>query len=91
MIPLAEGEKDQRIREADGYRLKRINEAEGDAARFSALLAEYTKAPEVTLRRIYIETLQDVMPGIRSKIIIDEQTRSILPFLKLDTQTGEQR
>ena len=91
VIPLAEGEKDQRIREADGYRLKRINEAEGDAARFSALLAEYTKAPEVTLRRIYIETLQDVMPGIRSKIIIDEQTRSILPFLKLDTQTGEQR
>ena len=40
MIPLAEGEKDQRIREADGYRLKRINEAEGDVARFSALLAE---------------------------------------------------
>ena len=48
VIPLAEGEKDQRIREADGYRLKRINEAEGDAARFSALLAEYSKAPEVT-------------------------------------------
>jgi len=74
VIPLAEGEKDQRIREADGYRLKRINEAEGDVARFSALLAEYSKAPEVTRRRIYIETLQDVMPGIRSKIIIDEQT-----------------
>ena len=48
VIPLAEGEKDQRIREADGYRLKRINEAEGDVARFSAILAEYTKAPEVT-------------------------------------------
>ena len=69
MIPLAEGEKDQRIREADGYRLKRINEAEGDVARFSALLAEYSKAPEVTRRRIYIETLQDVMPTIRSTII----------------------
>jgi membrane protease subunit HflK len=89
VIPLAEGEKDQRIREADGYRLKRINEAEGDAARFSALLAEYTKAPEVTLRRIYIETLQDVLPGIRSKIIIDEQTRSVLPFLNLDAQKGD--
>ncbi len=75
VIPLAEGEKDQRIREADGYRLKRINEAEGDVARFSALLAEYSKAPEVTRRRIYIETLQDVMPRIRSKIVIDEQTR----------------
>ena len=90
VIPLAEGEKDQRIREADGYRLKRINEAEGDVARFSALLAEYSKAPEVTRRRIYIETLQDVMPSIRSKIIIDEQTRSILPLLNLDAQKGEQ-
>src|SRR6201987_3942434 len=89
VIPLAEGEKDQRIREADGYRLKRINEAEGDAARFSALLAEYIKAPAVTRRRIYIETLQDVMPGIRSKIIVDEQTRSILPMLNLDSQKGE--
>jgi membrane protease subunit HflK len=86
VIPLAEGEKDQRIREADGYRLKRINEAEGDAARFSALLAEYHKAPEVTRRRIYIETLQEVLPGIRSKIIIDEQARSILPLLNLDAR-----
>ena len=90
VIPLAEGEKDQRIREADGYRLKRINEAEGDVARFSALLAEYSKAPEVTQRRIYIETLQDIMPNIRSKIIIDEQTRSILPLLmNLDSQKGD--
>jgi len=86
VIPLAEGEKDQRIREADGYRLKRINEAQGDVARFSSLLAEYTKAPEVTMRRIYIETLQDVMPSIRSKIIVDEATRGILPFLNLDSQ-----
>jgi len=89
VIPLAEGEKDQRIREADGYRLRRINEAEGDVARFSALLAEYSKAPEVTRRRIYIETLQDVMPSIRSMIIVDEQMRSILPLLNLDSQKGD--
>src|SRR5689334_15451365 len=89
VIPLAEGEKDQRIREADGYRLKRINEAEGDVARFSALLAEYIKAPEVTRRRIYIETLQDVMPSVHSKIIVDERTRSILPFLNLDSPKGD--
>ncbi|MFC1685191.1 FtsH protease activity modulator HflK, partial [Pseudomonadota bacterium] len=88
VIPLAEGEKDQRIREADGYRLKRINEAEGDVARFSALLAEYSKAPEVTRRRIYIETLQEVMPGIRSKIVVDDQMRGILPLLSLDAQQG---
>jgi len=91
VIPLAEGEKDQRIREADGYRLKRINEAEGDVARFSALLAEYTKAPEVTRRRIYIETLQNVLPDIRSKIIVDEQSSGILPLLNLDSPTGGER
>jgi membrane protease subunit HflK len=86
VIPLAEGEKDQRIREADGYRLKRINEAEGDAARFTSLLAEYSKAPTVTRRRIYLETMQEVLPGIRSKIILDEQASGILPLLDLSTR-----
>ena len=89
VIPLAEGEKDQRIREADGYRLKRINEAEGDVARFNALLTEYLKAPEVTRRRIYVETLQAVLPGLRSKVIVDDEARNILPLLNLDTQDGE--
>jgi membrane protease subunit HflK len=91
VIPLAEGQKDQRIREAEGYRVKRVNEAEGDVARFSALLAQYSKAPEVTQRRIYIETLQDVMPSLRSKIIVDERTRGILPFLNLDSQKGDKQ
>ena len=88
VIPLAEGEKDQRIREADGYRLKRINEAEGDVARFAALFTEYGKAPEVTRRRIYIETLQAIMPNIRSKIIVDERTHGILPLLNIDPKEG---
>ncbi|EHK2773811.1 FtsH protease activity modulator HflK [Vibrio vulnificus] len=89
VIPLALGEKDQRIREADGYRLKRINEAEGDTARFNALLLEYVKAPEVTLRRIYLETMQVVLPNIRTKIIIDERTNSILPLLDLNKIQGD--
>jgi len=89
VIPLALGEKDQRIREADGYRIKRINEGEGDVARFNALLAEYIKAPEVTRRRIYIETMQEVLPKIRSKIIIDQQTSNILPWLDLNASQGE--
>jgi len=89
VIPLAEGEKDQRIREADGYRLKRINEAEGDASRFNALLTEYEKAPEVTRRRIYIETMQEILPKLQSKIIVDEQTQGILPLLNLDALNGE--
>lgn len=84
VIPLAEGEKDQRIRAADGYRLKRINEAEGDAARFNAVLVEYSKAPEVTRRRIYIETLQEVLPGLDSKLIVDEKSQQILPLMHLN-------
>lgn len=88
VIPLAEGEKDQRIREADGYRLKRINEAEGDVARFNALFTEYSKAPEVTRRRIYIETMQEVMPSIQSKILVDDELHSLLPLLNFDAQQG---
>jgi len=83
VVPLAEGEKDQRIRAADGYRLKRINEAEGDAARFNSVLTEYLKAPEVTRRRIYIETLQEVLPGLDSKIIMDSEAKQVLPLLPL--------
>ena len=90
VIPLAQGEKDQRIREADGYRLKRVNEAEGDVARFSALLAEYAKAPEVTRRRIYIETMQSVIPKTGRKVIIDDQARSVLPLLNLAGRSGGQ-
>jgi len=86
VIPLAEGEKDQRIRAADGYRLKRINEAEGDASRFTAVFAEYQKAPEVTRRRIYIETLQEVLPGLESKIIVDENSQQVLPLINLTNQ-----
>ncbi|MEJ2385859.1 MAG: FtsH protease activity modulator HflK [Chromatiaceae bacterium] len=88
VIPLAEGQKDQRIREAEGYRLKRINEAEGDAARFDAVLTEYVKAPEVTGRRIYLETLQAVLPNLRSKIVVDDAVRGILPLLNLDAEKG---
>jgi membrane protease subunit HflK len=88
VIPLAEGEKDQRIREAEGYKLKRINEAEGDVSRFNAVLAEYLKAPEVTRRRIYLETMQEVLPSLRSKIIVDAQTRQVLPLLHLDSVQG---
>jgi membrane protease subunit HflK len=85
VIPLAEGEKDQRVREADGYRLKRVNEADGDIARFNALLAEYEKAPEVTRRRIYLETLEQVIPRARSKVLIDGDASGVLPLLNLQS------
>ena len=86
VIPLAEGERDQRIREAEGYQLKRVNEAEGDVSRFNAVFAQYLKAPEVTERRIYLETMQEVLPKLRSKIILDKDGRQILPLLQLDAE-----
>jgi len=89
-IPKAKGEAIQVISQANGYAAKRVNEAEGDAARFEALFTVYQKAPEVTRRRIYLETMQKVMPLLERKIIIDEDTKQILPLLQLN-QGGIQR
>ena len=85
VIPLAEGEKDQRIREAEGYRLKRVNEAAGDVARFNAVFTEYQKAPDITQRRLYLETMQAILPGIQNKIVVDEGMKNLLPLLNLNT------
>lgn len=87
-IPLAEGTKDQNIQEAEGYRLQRINEAQGDVSRFSAVLTEYLKAPEITKRRIYLETMQEILPTLKSKIILDEDMTSVLPLLQLNAEKG---
>ena len=85
-VPKASGEAEQKISEAQGYATERINEAEGDAARFTALFTEYEKAPEVTKRRIYLETMQDVIPQLGKKIVIDEDAQQILPLLQLGSE-----
>ncbi len=82
-VPRAGGEAERMIREAEGYALQRVNEAEGDAARFRAVFEEYLKAPAVTRRRIYLETLLEVMPKIGSKIIVDDQASQVLPLLQI--------
>jgi membrane protease subunit HflK len=87
-IPLAQGEKDKSISEAEGYQLQRINGAEGNVSRFNAVLAEYLKAPEVTRRRIYLETMQEVLPKMGSKILLDEDAKSLLPLLQLNAGKG---
>jgi membrane protease subunit HflK len=86
-VPRARGEADRIIREAGGYALQRINEAEGDAARFRALFEEYRKAPEVTRRRLYLETLHKVLPQLGAKIIVDDDARQVLPLLPLGPTT----
>ena len=82
-VPRARGEAQRVIQEAEGYAIERINEAEGDAARFRAVFEEYLKAPAVTRRRIYLETLHEVMPQLRAKIIVDDEVRQVLPLLPL--------
>jgi membrane protease subunit HflK len=87
-IPRARGRADQTIRAAEGYAQRRINEAEGDVSKFNALLTEYVKAPEVTRRRLYLETMADVLPRVRSKVIVDEKVKGLMPLLDLRGPTG---
>ncbi len=83
-IPRARGEADRMISAAEGYAKKRVNEAEGDVASFEALLVEYTAAPEITRRRLYLETMTDILPRLGKTIILDEEAKGILPLLNLN-------
>lgn len=82
-VPKARGVAERTISEAEGYATQRINEAEGDAAKFIALFSEYEKAPDVTRRRLYLETMEIVMPSLEKRVIIDEGASHVLPFLPL--------
>ena len=82
-VPKARGQADQVIRGAEGYRFKRVNEAQGDVASFNAMLEQYTKAPEITRTRLYLETMSAVLPQTGPKIIIDDSMRNLLPILPL--------
>lgn len=82
-VPRAKGEAARLIAEAQGYAEKRVNEALGDAALFTALLAQYQKAPEVTRQRLLLETMSEVLPRLGRKIILDEKGQQILPLLQL--------
>ena len=88
VIPRARGKAGRQIQEAQGYRTQRINESEGDANRFNALLAEYSKAPVVTRRRLYLESMSEVLPRIKSKVIFDKDAQNILPLLQLNAGKG---
>jgi modulator of FtsH protease HflK len=89
IVPRAKGEAERKLSEAQGYATKRVNEARGDAERFTALFAEYTKAPEIMRQRIYLETMRDVMPQFERKIILDEKARQVLPLLQLGTNPAQ--
>ncbi|MHC4308167.1 MAG: FtsH protease activity modulator HflK [Planctomycetota bacterium] len=83
IIPAAMGKKEQAIREAEGYKIKRINEATGDTKAFLAILKEYEKAKDITRRRLYLETMEKVIPKCEEIYIIDKDQKGILPILNL--------
>lgn len=87
-VPRMKGTAQKMVSEALGYQSKRVNEAEGDVAKFKALLTEYKRSPEITKRRIYLETLREVLPGMGRKVIIDESGTQALPLLQLGGETS---
>ncbi|MCG6928116.1 MAG: FtsH protease activity modulator HflK [Acidobacteria bacterium] len=88
-VPRAQGEAEQMVRAAEGYALERENRALGDAKRFDALYAEYRKAPDVTRKRMYLETMTELLPQLGRKVILDEKARGVLPLLQLDGTVKE--
>ena len=89
IIPEARGEAERSVRDAEGYALERVNQAKGDANRFNALLDEYTKARDVTRRRLYLEAMGQVIPNLGTKYILDPEQRSLLPLLDLGKKKGQ--
>lgn len=83
VIPSAKGEAKKVISQAEGYNLDRVNRAKGDADRFQITWEEYRKAPDITKKRLYLETMAEILPKSKSKYIMDPQQNSILPLLRL--------
>mgnify|MGYP001243325182 CR=1 FL=1 len=82
-VPRARGEAKRALQEAEGYAVERINKAQGETNRFLALLTEYKKAPEVTRRRIHLETMEEILPRLEETYIMDDQNGGLLPLLPL--------
>ncbi|WP_022703023.1 FtsH protease activity modulator HflK [Pseudorhodobacter ferrugineus] len=92
----ARGQSAQLTEEAEGYRARVVNDAEGEASRFLSVYAEYVKAPEVTRRRMYLETMEGVLGGM-NKVILDGVSgaeaggQGVVPYLPLNNLTPQPR
>ena len=84
VIPRARGEAEQMIQQAEGYATDRVNRSHGDAEAFRALHAAYTRSPEVTRRRIYLETMNAIFPKLKRKVVVDDKLRNLVPLLNLE-------
>ncbi|MCX5865147.1 MAG: FtsH protease activity modulator HflK [Deltaproteobacteria bacterium] len=80
-VPKARGDAKKMLEEAQGYAVERVNLAQGEASRFLAILKEYKGGPDVTRRRMYLETMQEVLPKVTEIYVVDGNKGGILPFL----------
>jgi modulator of FtsH protease HflK len=83
-IPRAKGEAQETLQAAEGYAIDRVNRAKGEANRFISIQAEYAKAPEVTRRRLYLETLKQVIEKAGPKVVADQSQNGITPLLHME-------
>lgn len=81
LIPKSRGQAQQMLEESEAYRQSKINEAAGDAARFNQIATEYSKAAQVTGQRLYLETMEQVLPRIR-KLIVDKNGNLDLTIIR---------
>jgi REP element-mobilizing transposase RayT len=86
VIPKAKGDAARMIEEAKGYAIERVNQARGEAAKFNAIFKEYSKAPEVTQQRIYLETMNEILPKVGRKLVTDKETTGILPLFQIEKE-----
>jgi membrane protease subunit HflK len=91
VIPRAKGEAEETIQKAEGYATERVNNALGETARFNDLYREYVKAPDVTKKRIYLETMARVMPTLGNKIITDQSGNNLIPLLQMQLNNPEKK
>jgi membrane protease subunit HflK len=88
VIPKARGQAQAMIRESEGFRESRIKRAEGDVAKFKAIVKEYAKAKEVTKERLYLEAMEEILPGIDKYIVPNGEDGNLLNLLNLTGTKG---
>ncbi len=89
VVPKARGQAEETIQKAKGYAAERVNNAQGEVSRFNDLYKEYVKAPAVTRTRLYLETMNKVLPKLGNKIITDETGGNVLPLLQMQMQNQD--
>jgi membrane protease subunit HflK len=90
VIPAARGNALKIVEEAQGYAKERVNDAQGATTRFLDILKEYKNSPDVTRQRMYLETMQQVLPSVENIYIMDETQQGLLPLLNLTKNAGIQ-